>query len=148
MRHFHVHKVWGGKHCLAPFKVCGRVDEGLHEIPRIVVLCGSTKFRDEFAVATRKLTLEGAVVLSVGFFGHGGDGEPTPEQKAKLDDLHLRKIDLADSVFVINVDGYVGESTRNEISYARSIEKPVAYLVDPFAHAAGEVVRELERFGL
>lgn len=101
--------------------------------PRIVCLCGSTRFRDEIHQANARLTLDGQIVISLGVFGHldmpdedwttGGT-----DRKRMLDDLHKRKIDLADEVFVVNVGGYVGESTRGEIAYARSHGKPVRWL--------------------
>lgn len=101
------------------------------EKPTIICLCGSTRFIIEFDEINRKFTLQGKIVLSVGVFGHsesGGQGALTDDTKSGLDELHLRKIDLADEVFVLNVGGYIGDSTRNEIAYARKIGKPVAYL--------------------
>lgn len=105
-------------------------------MPEIVVLCGSTRFKTEFERQTRRLGLEGKIVLSVSMFGHSGD--LTPEQctdghptKTALDDLHKRKIDLADRVLVINPGGYIGTSTASEIRYAEHWRKPVEYLV-PF----------------
>jgi dienelactone hydrolase len=95
--------------------------------PPIVVLCGSTRFRDEFAAVNRDLTNSGAIVVAPGVFGHSGDPF-TEEEKTRLDDLHKRKIDLADEVFVVNVNGYVGDSTRSEIEYAEKAGKPIAYL--------------------
>ena len=95
--------------------------------PEVVCLCGSTKFKDQFISENRRLTLEGKIVLSVGFFGHT-DGMPDPATKAGLDLLHLRKIDLADRVRVINVGGYVGEGTGREIAYAKKLGKPISYL--------------------
>ncbi len=98
---------------------------------KIITLCGSTRFRDAFIEAQKQLTLEGHIVISVGLFGHAGDGEVwTAGTKAMLDDMHLRKIDLADEIFVVNPGGYIGESTRNEIAYAKIMNKPVSYLVE------------------
>jgi hypothetical protein len=110
--------------------------------PTIVCLCGSTRFYDQFQQANYDLTMRGKIVLSVGFYphatarhGHGeGVGHDSAE-KAALDELHKRKIDLADEVFVINVGGYVGESTRSEIAYAVERGKPVRYL-EPVAVAS------------
>lgn len=97
-------------------------------MPEIVTLCGSTKFKDEYLKAMKQLTLEGKVVLSVGLFMHADNEEITDEQKRMLDELHLTKIDLSDSIFVINPGGYVGESTRREIEYTLSKGKKVEYL--------------------
>ena len=98
--------------------------------PRIICLCGSTKYKDTFIEANRMETLAGHIVLSVGLFMHAGDSI-TPLQKQSLDELHKRKIDLADEILVLNVDGYIGESTRGEIEYAMSSKKLVRYLEVP-----------------
>lgn len=100
--------------------------------PKRVCLCGSTRFYSQFQKSNYEETMVGNIVLSVGFYQHAlehheGQG-CTPEQKVALDELHLRKIDIADEVLVLNVDGYIGESTRNEIAYAEKIGKPVRYL--------------------
>ena len=96
---------------------------------KVVTLCGSTKFKDQFFEAQKKLTLEGCIVISVGLFGHSGDTEVFTEGvKTMLDDMHKRKIDMADEIFVINVGGYIGSSTRSEIEYARQYNKKVNYL--------------------
>ena len=88
---------------------------------KVITLCGSTRFKEQFIEMQKKLTLEGNIVISVGAFGHCGDNEVwTDGTKAMLDRMHLAKIDLADEIFVINVDNYIGDSTRNEIEYAKS----------------------------
>ena len=98
---------------------------------KVITLCGSTRFKDAFLQEQKRLTLEGNIVISVGLFGHSGDGQVWTEGvKAMLDDMHKRKIDMADEIFVINVDGYIGESTRSEIEYAKRTGKAVRYLVD------------------
>ena len=76
----------------------------------------------------KKLTLEENIVISVGCFGHAGDIF-SDEQKLMLDDMHKRKIDMADEIFVINVGGYIGESTKSEIEYAKKHGKNISYLV-------------------
>lgn len=107
--------------------------------PRIVCLCGSTRFRDAFVETNRRLTLEGLIVLAPGVFGWSGDLSEadctTSNVKKTLDTLHFRKIDLADEVLVVNPGGYVGESTRNEIAYAESVGVPVSYLEPVIASA-------------
>lgn len=96
---------------------------------KVITLCGSTRFKEAFLEQQKRLTLEGNIVL--GLFGHSGDGEVWTEGvKAMLDDMHKRKIDMADEIFVINVGGYIGESTRSEIEYAKRTGKAVRYLVD------------------
>lgn len=99
--------------------------------PKIVCLCGSTRFEKEFIQANRYYTLQGWIVLSVGVFVHNSDIQISPKQKAELDELHKRKIDLCDLVCVINVDGYIGESTKSEIVYAKKKGKQVVYLFPP-----------------
>ena len=96
---------------------------------KVITLCGSTKFKEQYLEAQKRLTREGNIVISVGLFGHSGDDEVWSEgTKAMLDDMHLRKIDMADEIFVINVGGYIGESTRREIAYAKNTGKSVKYL--------------------
>jgi hypothetical protein len=102
------------------------------ECPRIVCLCGSTRFAQEFMLAQFQETMAGHIVLTVGCFPRKADGtwdtmRVSAEQKVTLDALHKRKIDLADEILVINVNGYIGESTRSEIAYARMRGKPVRY---------------------
>jgi len=94
---------------------------------KVITLCGSTKFKDQFMEVQKKLTLEGNIVISVGCFGHAGDIF-SDEQKLMLDDMHKRKIDMADEIFDINVGGYIGESTKSEIEYAKKHNKKVNYL--------------------
>lgn len=96
---------------------------------KIITLCGSTKFRDEFLEVQKRLTLQGNIVISVGLFGHSGDEEVWDKGiKEMLDDMHLRKIDLADEIYVINPGGYIGESTSREIEYAKRNNKVVNFL--------------------
>ncbi len=96
---------------------------------KVITLCGSTKFKDEFLKEQKRLTLEGNIVISVGLFGHSGDDEVWNDNiKEMLDDMHKRKIDMADEIFVINKGGYIGSSTKSEIEYAKKTGKPVHYL--------------------
>ncbi len=96
---------------------------------KVITLCGSTKFKDDFIREQKRLTLEGNIVISVGLFGHSGDDEVFTEGvKEMLDDMHKRKIDMADEIFVINKNGYVGSSTKSEIEYAHNHGKVVRYM--------------------
>ena len=98
----------------------------------VITLCGSTRFKEQFLEAQKRLTLQGNIVISVGLFGHSGDDEVWAEgTKEMLDDMHKRKIDMADSIYVINVGGYIGQSTRSEIEYAKAHGKEVNYLETP-----------------
>ena len=103
---------------------------------KVVTLCGSTKFKDEFMKTQKDLTLKGYIVISVGLFGHSGDNEvwenmdegTLTKTKEMLDEMHKRKIDMADEIFVINVGDYIGQSTKSEIEYAKKHGKKVKYL--------------------
>jgi len=98
---------------------------------KVITLCGSTRFKDAFLAAQKRLTLAGNIVISVGLFGHSGDSEAMgAETKAMLDDMHKRKIDMADEIYVINVGGYIGSSTKSEIEYAKANGKGIRYLED------------------
>lgn len=102
---------------------------------KVVTLCGSTRFKDEFYQVQKELTLKECIVISVGLFGHSGDEEvwesmdegTLTKTKIMLDDMHKRKIDMADEIFVIDVNGYIGESTKSEIEYAKKHNKPITY---------------------
>lgn len=95
----------------------------------VITLCGSTKFKDDFIREQKRLTLEGNIVISVGLFGHSGDDEVWKDNvKEMLDDMHKRKIDMADEIFVINKGGYIGSSTKSEIEYATKTGKKVNYM--------------------
>lgn len=101
--------------------------------PRIICICGSTRFIEQFAITTWELERQGHIVLGCTLLpmwyckvpSHFGEATGTKEQ---CDELHLRKIDLADEVLVLNIGGYIGESTANEIAYAMQTGKPVRYL--------------------
>jgi len=103
--------------------------------PKIVCLCGSTRFSQAYQQANLTETLAGNIVLTIGcdmrsdteLFA-GKSDEELARIKAGLDQLHLRKIDLADEILVLNVGGYIGESTRREIAYAQSNEKTIRWL--------------------
>lgn len=96
---------------------------------KVITLCGSTKFKDEFIREHKRLTLEGNIVISFGLFGHSGDGVAFEEStNFMLSEMHKAKIDMSDEIFVINVDRYIGSSTMSEIRYAHDTGKKVVYL--------------------
>lgn len=100
------------------------------EFPTIVCLCGSTRFMDTFHEANRRETLVGKIVLTVEISTYKGTTDPqgsNPVLKRQLDELHLRKIELADEILVLNVGGYIGDSTRREIAHAKALGKRVRY---------------------
>ena len=100
--------------------------------PEIVCICGSTRFADEMRAANRDLTFAGVIVVAPAVFlqDHEANEFITNEQKTALGALHLRKIDLADRVLVVNPGGYIGESTSREIAYAHATGKPITF-TDP-----------------
>lgn len=106
--------------------------------PPIVTLCGSTRFRRAFEEATSRLTLEGWAVLSVACFGReagaGRDGL-SPRQKEELDALHLKKIRMSKRVHVLNVGGYIGESTTREIAHAFVLKVEITFAEEAAGNA-------------
>ena len=103
---------------------------------KVITLCGSTKFKDEFMTVQKGLTLQGNIVISVGLFSNSSDAnvwdnmdlDTRIKTKEMLADIHRRKIDMSDEIFVVNVGGYIGESTRSEIEYAKLRGKKITYL--------------------
>ena len=105
------------------------------EKPKIVCLCGSTRFTEQMLIKQWELTKQGFIVLSwcalPNSYFKGDDKTHISDQegvKEIVDKIHLRKIDLADEIFVLNVGGYIGESTSKEIEYALYHDKPIKYL--------------------
>jgi len=98
------------------------------EKAKIVTLCGSTKFKDEYINIAREESLKGNIVISVGLYGHHEEKPLDPDTKKMLDRNHLQKIDMSDEILVINKDGYIGDSTQNEIDYAINKNKLVRYV--------------------
>ena len=120
--------------------------------PTIVCLCGSTRFWRAFQQASLRETLDGKIVLSIGaatsadgadktFGGYRPAGQ-FDAVKRQLDELHKRKLDLCDEAFILNIDDYIGDSTKSEVKYAREIGKRIRWLVFPSVHA---LPSELER---
>lgn len=105
----------------------------------IITLCGSSKFKDEFLKVQKELSLKGYLVLSLGLFGHSGDDEAWAK-KDLLDQVHKQKIDKSFAIFVIDVDGYVGKSTKSEIEYAINQSKTVYF----YSHDDLEAVQEIK----
>ncbi|HYW02280.1 MAG TPA: hypothetical protein VE862_12485 [Candidatus Acidoferrum sp.] len=94
---------------------------------KVITLCGSRKFQDDFKRINEQLTLKGNIVISLGVFST----EVDDSQKAMLDEIHKCKIDLSDAIYVVNRDGYIGKSTTSEIAYAKSLGKEVTYFQNP-----------------
>ena len=105
------------------------IDINGYALPPIVCLIGSTRFREQYRAINARLTSECWIVLSCGIFV--GDPEWHRAESRMLDELHKRKIDLADRVYCINVGGYIGESTADELYYARATGKPIEFYEQP-----------------
>lgn len=110
--------------------------------PKVVTLCGSTRFEADFAEANQRLTLQGCVVISLGMFSLPDlpDYDWSADRldlRGQLGRSHLHKIRMADEVYVVDPGGYLGESTRREIAYAESLDKPVRYLSRDHSAPAG-----------
>lgn len=116
-------KIEGVKHSIERM----REIESVYPQPMVITLCGSTRFQKEYEEVNERLTLAGHIVISCGVFAHSKGLEVTEQQKELLDEIHLRKIDMADEIFVVNVGGYIGASTKREIEYATENGKPVKY---------------------
>lgn len=94
----------------------------------IITLCGSIKFKDEFLKVQEKLTLDGNIVFTPNFFNSIKKEEINLDTKKMLDEMHKQKIDMSNEIYVINLGGYIGESTKSEIEYAKMKGKKVNYL--------------------
>jgi hypothetical protein len=94
---------------------------------KVITLCGSTKFKEQFEKANAFLTLKGNIVISLGFFEQSEGIEITKEQAELFEKIHYEKINMSDEIFVIDVNGYIGNSTRKEIEYAKQHGKSIGY---------------------
>ena len=99
--------------------------------PKVVCICGSSRFKKDHLGFAQRETLLGKIVLITGFFHHADRVPITTEQKKKLDELQCQKIDLADEVLVVNPNGYIGESTKEQVAYARKTHKPLRWVEEP-----------------
>ena len=97
----------------------------------IITICGSTRFKKEIEYVAHDLTIQGHIVLAPCVFHHMEDEEMPMELKIRLDNLHKEKINMSDAIFVVNVNGYIGESTYGEIDWANRMKKEVFFLVEP-----------------
>jgi hypothetical protein len=94
---------------------------------KIVAIIGSSKFKEAHLGIAQRETLRGNVVLLTGFWHHKDMVPISDEQKARLDELTLFKVKMADEVIVVNTNGYIGQSTKTAIEFAESVRKPVSY---------------------
>jgi hypothetical protein len=111
--------------CLFPIYLGGKAMINGREI---ITLCGSSKFKDEYETINHLLTRRGKIVISVSYYGHADNINFTETVKNNLDAIHKDKILLSDAIFVINKNGYIGESTKSEIEFANKHKKKIYYL--------------------
>lgn len=97
---------------------------------KVITLCGSTKYATEFKNLAEELTLDGNIVLSPCIFSHINNGYIDDETNDMLLNIQKAKIDISDCIFIINVDNYIGDNTRKEIEYAKSLNKEIKLLFD------------------
>jgi len=95
---------------------------------KVVTLCGSTRFKDEFRLLESELTLKGYIVISLGNFTHVDNKILDDSILVILTAMHKQKMDMADEIYVVNKDKYIGNATKDEIAYAISIGKKISYM--------------------
>jgi len=120
-------------------KVINDIENSQTKIPEIIVLCGSTRFHKIFDQMNYQFTMQGKIVLTIGTVtSSDSDLDVSAAEKEMLDELHMRKIDLADTVYVINHNEYIGDSTRSEIEYAKKLNKQIRYFYDEMMQAKAD----------
>ena len=94
---------------------------------KVITICSSLKYIEEIQYYTEKLELEGNCVLGI-IYPTKNKENYTPEEIRSLEIGHIKKIDLSDAIFVINKNGYIGDSVKREIEHAKRTNKEVMYL--------------------
>ncbi len=97
---------------------------------KIITICGSYKFKKEMIDIAEKLTLEGNCVLMPNELSRNSKDDYTLEEALMIDKMHKEKIKLSDAILVVNVNGYIGSSTKSEIEYAKNLNKEIMYYTD------------------
>ena len=92
---------------------------------KVVTICGSMKFKDKMMEVTRDLEIKNKYVVIQCVYSNDRFNE---EEQVLLADLHYKKIDISDVIYVVNVDDYIGTSTKKEIEYAKSLNKKIIYM--------------------
>jgi hypothetical protein len=95
--------------------------------PKVVAIVGSSRFKQFHLGHAQRLTLQGKIVLLAGFWHHVDNYPISSSQKEDLDELTRAKVELADEIFVVNVHGYIGQSTKRAIAEAEELGKPITY---------------------
>lgn len=97
---------------------------------KIITVCGSYKFKKEMVEITEKMTLKGNCVLTPNELTHTDKDAYTKDEILMIDKMHKEKIKISDAILVVNVNGYIGNSTKSEIEYAKSLNKEIIYYTD------------------
>ena len=97
---------------------------------KIITVCGSYKFKKEMTEITEKMALKGNCMLTPNELAKSNKEDYTPEEALMIDKMHKEKIRLAAAILVVNVDGYIGNSTKSEIEFAKSLHKEILYYTD------------------
>ena len=97
---------------------------------KVITVCGSYKFKKEMIDIAEKLTLEGNCVLMPNELSRNSKDDYTLEEALMIDKMHKEKIKLSDAILVVNVNGYIGSSTKSEIEYAKNLNKEIMYYTD------------------
>lgn len=97
---------------------------------KVITICGSYKFKKEMINIAEKLTLEGNCVLMPNELSRNSKDDYTLEEALMIDKMHKEKIKLSDAILVVNVNGYIGSSTKSEIEYAKNLNKEIMYYTD------------------
>ena len=129
-------------------------EHGIEARPKVIVLCGSSRFVDIMAVVAWILERdEGAIAMGLHLLPYWYCADNIPDHLAehegvadRMDELHLRKIDISDEVFVVNVNDYIGESTEKEIRYAQAQNKRLRwYTQDPVGSCVNHIIFDHEK---
>ena len=97
---------------------------------KIITVCGSYKFKKEMTEITEKMALKGNCMLTPIELSRPKKEDYTEEEAMMLDKMHREKIKMSDAILVVNVDGYIGSSTKTEIEFAKSLNKEIIYYTD------------------
>lgn len=97
---------------------------------KVITVCGSLKFKDEMMKISEIVELQGNCVITPIYPTKPNKDDYTEEEFAILNIVHRKKIEIADAILVVNVDGYIGSSTQNEIEYAKDLGKEIIYYTD------------------
>ena len=97
---------------------------------KIITVCGSLNFKNEMIELAEKMELQGNCILCPIYPTNPDKDAYTEDEVLMLDKMHKEKIKLSDAILVVNVNGYIGNSTKSEIDYAKSLNKEILYYTD------------------